>query len=127
MREVTFPGDNNRPEGAWPCSNQNERWTGRAHHERIMSTELAEIGNAQVVVRNANETIQASADRFTIVRDIPFICECPDPNCSEVVNLGFDTYEAIRQSPRHFFNVSGHEASSVAAGAERIIAVSSAA
>jgi len=88
-----------------------------------MSTELAEIGNAQVVFRNANETIQASADRFTIVRDIPFICECPDPTCSEVVNLGFDTYEAIRQSPRHFFNVSGHEASSVAAGAERIIAV----
>jgi hypothetical protein len=88
-----------------------------------MSNDQAEIGNAQVALRRANETIQASADRFTIDRNIPFICECPDPNCSEVVNLSFDTYEAIRQSPRQFFNVSGHEASSVAAGAERIVAL----
>jgi len=57
VREVTFPGDNNRPEGAWPCSNQNERWTGRAHHERIMSTELAEIGNAFTYVKEGRRQI----------------------------------------------------------------------
>ena len=88
-----------------------------------MTADQAEIGNAQVALRNANETIQASADRFTLVDSIPFICECPDPECSEVVNLSYDTYEAIRQSPRQFFNVSGHETPSVEAGAERIIAV----
>ena len=88
-----------------------------------MTADQAEIGNAQVGFRNANETIQASADRFTIERNIPFICECPDQNCSDVVNLSYDTYEAIRQSPRRFFNVSGHEKSSVAARAERIVAV----
>lgn len=82
-----------------------------------------EIGKAQVGFRNANETIQASADRFTILHDIPFICECADENCSEVVYLAFDTYEAIRQSPRQFFNITGHETPSVEAGAERIIAV----
>lgn len=82
-----------------------------------------EIGKAQVAARNANETIQASADRFTIVRNIPFICECADHGCSEVVRMSFDEYEAIRQYPRRFFNVSGHEGPSVEAGAERIAAV----
>ena len=54
---------------------------------------------------------------------IPFVCECPDPDCSEIVRLTFDEYEAIRQYPRRFFNVSGHERRSVDAGAERISAV----
>ena len=39
------------------------------------------------------------------------------------VRLSFDEYEAVRQYPCRFFNVSGHETTSVEAGAERIIAV----
>lgn len=88
-----------------------------------MDDHLAEIGEAQVVFRNANDTIQASADRLTIVDGIPFICECPDRGCSEIVRLSFDQYDAIRQHPRRFFNVTGHEQTSVEAGAERIVAV----
>ncbi len=82
-----------------------------------------EIGQAQVACRLENEAIQASADKLTLLGPIPFVCECPDPDCSEIVRLSFDEYEAIRRYPRRFFNVSGHEAASVEAGAERIIAV----
>lgn len=82
-----------------------------------------EIGQAQVVCRAENEAIQASADKLTLLGPIPFVCECPERNCSEIVRLSFDEYEAIRQFPRRFFNVSGHETASVDAGAERIIAV----
>ena len=82
-----------------------------------------EIGQAQVACRSENEAIQASVDKLTLQGAIPFVCECPDSDCAEVVRMTFDEYEAIRQNPRHFFNVSGHEAASVAAGAERIIAV----
>jgi hypothetical protein len=82
-----------------------------------------EIGQAQVAYRTENEAIQASADKLTLLGPIPFVCECPDRDCSEIVRLSFDEYEAIRQYPRRFFNVSGHEAESVIAGAERIIAV----
>ena len=85
------------------------------HHERI--------GRAQLVCRAENEAIQASADSLALVGRIPFVCECPDPECSEIVRLSFEAYEAIRQYPRQFFNVSGHEAASIAAGAERVIAV----
>ena len=41
------------------------------------------------------------------------------------MRLSFDEYETIRQYPRRFFNISGHETASVEAGAERIIAVAS--
>lgn len=81
-----------------------------------------EIGHAQVACRQENEAIQASADKLTILGPIPFVCECPDHDCSEIVRLTFDQYEAIRQHPRRFFNVTGHERASVEAGAERIIA-----
>jgi hypothetical protein len=118
VREVTSPAKNiNRkdrdhaePQAALPA-------------RRYVSTDQESIGNAQVALRNTNETIQASADRLTLVLNIPFICECPDPNCSEIVNLSFETYDAIRQSPRQFFNISGHEVPSVKACAERVIAV----
>ena len=82
-----------------------------------------EIGEAQVAFRNANEKIQASADGFAMPGSIPFICECPDRDCMELVRLTFDEYDAIRQHPTRFFNITGHESSSVATGAERIVAV----
>jgi hypothetical protein len=82
-----------------------------------------EIGEAQVRFRAENEAIQVSSDAVAILGPIPFVCECPDPACTEIVRMTFDAYDAIRQDPRRFFNVSGHEAASVAAGAERVVAV----
>ena len=41
----------------------------------------------------------------------------------ELVHLTFDEYDAIRQHPTRFFNVTGHERTSVESGAERIVAV----
>jgi hypothetical protein len=81
------------------------------------------IGHAQIAARTENEAIQASADKLAMLGPIPFVCECADRNCAEIVRLSFDEYEAIRQYPCRFFNISGHETTSVAAAAERIIAV----
>ena len=58
---------------------------------------LAEIGQAQVSYRVENEAIEASADRLALLGPIPFVCECPDRDCAEIVRLSFDEYEAIRQ------------------------------
>ncbi len=88
-----------------------------------MSGRQEKIGEAQIAFRNANETIQASADSFAILGAIPFVCECPSRDCTELIELSFDQYEAIRQNPRRFFNLTGHERTSVDAGAERIVAV----
>lgn len=92
-----------------------DRMNAQAHQE--------EIGQAQVACRTENEAIQASADKLTLLGPIPFVCECPERDCAELVRLTFDEYEAIRQDPRRFFNISGHEAASVEVGAERILAV----
>lgn len=88
-----------------------------------MSGLQEEIGEAQVAFRNANETIQASADSFAIYGNIPFVCECANRDCMEIVPLSFDQYDAIRQHPTRFFNITGHERTSVEEGAERIVAV----
>jgi hypothetical protein len=86
-------------------------------------TQQREIGQAQVRFRAENEAIHASSDSLAMLGPIPFVCECPDPDCREIVRMSFDVYDTIRQDPRRFFNVSGHEAASVAARAERIVAV----
>jgi hypothetical protein len=48
---------------------------------------------------------------------VPFICECSDPTCMEIVRLDFDEYEDVRQHPRRFFTVPGHAEAAVQAGA----------
>ncbi|MDX6369321.1 MAG: hypothetical protein QOG93_823 [Gaiellaceae bacterium] len=82
-----------------------------------------QIGHAQVAARTENEAIQASADAFALFGLIPFVCECADPTCAQIVQLTFEQYDAIRKFPRRFFNVSGHEQSAVDARAERLILV----
>lgn len=81
------------------------------------------IARHQISFRDANEKIQAAADSTALGGPIPFICECPDSECADIVRLTFDEYEAIREHPRRFFNVPSHEHKSVAAGAETVLAV----
>lgn len=81
------------------------------------------IAEQEIAFREANEKIEATADSVSLLGLIPFVCECPRSDCVDIVRLTFDEYEAVRQHPRRFFNVPGHEADSVAAGAEAILVV----
>jgi hypothetical protein len=47
---------------------------------------------------------------------VPFICECADADCMEIVRFDIVEYENIRRHPRRFFAVLGHEAPALAAG-----------
>jgi hypothetical protein len=82
-----------------------------------------QIAERQIAFRELNETIEATADSIPLAGLIPFTCECPDPACAELVQLSFEEYEAVRQHPRRFFNVPGHERDSVEAGAEVLLVV----
>jgi hypothetical protein len=73
--------------------------------------------------RAENEHIYASADALSMHGPIPFLCECADPACTEIVRMSDIEYDTVSQYPCRFFNVSGHEASSVEAGAERVLLV----
>lgn len=70
--------------------------------------------------RNANERIGAAAEAYDATMPIPFICECADPTCVDIVRLDLAEYEEIRQDSHRFFNIPGHEA--VAQGAAVVVA-----
>jgi hypothetical protein len=70
--------------------------------------------------RDANEHISTVASAYGVHTPVPFICECANPTCSEIVPLELDQYEEIRANPRHFVNIPGHQAA--AQGAAVVVA-----
>jgi hypothetical protein len=75
----------------------------------------------QSTFREANERIEAAADKLALVGPVPFICECPERRCMEIIRLTLEAYEAVRQHSRWFFNAPGHQRVAVEAGAAVVI------
>lgn len=67
------------------------------------------VARDDAMFRDANERIKKSAAAAEIER-VPFICECADARCTQIVRLTIAEYETIRSDPTHFLNVPGHEA-----------------
>jgi hypothetical protein len=78
------------------------------------------IAENQSAFRRANERIEATADLMGLLV-VPFVCECPDGECDQIVRMTLDEYESVRVNPRQFFTVPGHESQSVNAGASVVI------
>jgi hypothetical protein len=74
------------------------------------------IARNQAAFRDANERINTAAAVYAVDIPVPFICECAEPTCSEIVRLELSQYEAIRANPRHFLSIPGHQAAERAAG-----------
>jgi hypothetical protein len=74
------------------------------------------IARNQAIFRSANERIHAAAGAYDVALRVPFICECADPTCTEVVRLQLAEYEEIRSDPRRFFNVPGHQTAAQGVG-----------
>jgi hypothetical protein len=82
---------------------------------------IERIAHNQSRFREANETIEATADRMRLADPIPFVCECPELGCTEIVHLSLDDYESVRANGRRFFVVPGHEAHSLESGADEVV------
>jgi hypothetical protein len=67
------------------------------------------IARNNATFRDANEHISAAAGIYGIDSPVPFICECADPHCSEIVRMRLEEYEAIRAHSRHFLHIPGHQ------------------
>lgn len=61
------------------------------------------------VFRDANESIRASADEFRVEGLLPFLCECADPGCTEIVRMNRAEYEGVRSRSNRFATALGHE------------------
>jgi hypothetical protein len=70
------------------------------------------VARNDATFREANEKIEEAA-RGAGLETVPFICECAEPHCTEIVYLRLSEYERIRAEPTHFVNVPGHEASAM--------------
>ena len=69
------------------------------------------IGRNDSIFRHANEEIDEVAEAGRVGEPTPFICECADPRCHEIILMTLAEYGEIRQDARLFLNVPGHEAS----------------
>ncbi len=70
----------------------------------------------EALFREANERLRAGA-RQIVGTDwegpVPFLCECPRPDCGGVVLLTLSDYRRIRADPQRAFVKPGHEDRSI--------------
>lgn len=57
-----------------------------------------EIALAAQETRSANDRIGAKARRLHFTARVPFLCECLDPRCRELVLLAPDAFDALRDA-----------------------------
>ena len=65
----------------------------------------------QSAARTSNERLSrmAVSHRFESHQRVPFVCECADPECQEIVMLSHDEYERVRDHSSRFLLAAGHE------------------
>jgi hypothetical protein len=66
------------------------------------------VAQNQARFREANEGIEQAALEYDVDGGLPFICECSDPDCVEILRLKLADYEAIRATSTHFIHAPGH-------------------
>jgi hypothetical protein len=66
------------------------------------------VARNEAVFREANEHIRDAAITHDVRARVPFLCECADEGCREIVRLSLEEYEAVRQDPRRFINAPDH-------------------
>ena len=58
--------------------------------------------------RAANEQIAEKAKVLSFPTKVPFLCECADDACTELLPLDLDEYDRVRAEPAHLVTVPGH-------------------
>jgi hypothetical protein len=60
--------------------------------------------------RAANETIHSRAEDLGVEMErLPFLCECPLEDCTEILLLTPAEYKDVRRSPQRYMTAVGHE------------------
>ena len=79
-----------------------------AHNDETRTRSLA---MNQARFRYSNERLRRTAAhiRFEPSDRVPFVCECADRDCFEVVMLSLEEYDRLRTHPSWFLFVAEHE------------------
>ena len=76
-----------------------------------MTAEEERLARNEATFREANERVNAAANRLELDQLVPFICECGRQECMTIVRVTTEDYERIRAVPTHFLYAAGHEKS----------------
>jgi hypothetical protein len=71
------------------------------------------LARNEALFRRVNEAIEAGRQDTDERSRVAFLCECGALGCNELIDLPVAEYEAVREHPRRFFLVPGHEAPEV--------------
>ena len=68
---------------------------------------------------SANERIHLSAEGFGFDEVVPFLCECSEITCTEIVRLSLDNYRKAKEGGEAFILQPGHEDANIERVTER--------
>jgi len=68
------------------------------------------IARNEATFRDANERIHGAAVRHEMRAPTPFVCECAEPRCTDIIRLPLTEYERVRSEPTWFLCRDGHDA-----------------
>ena len=63
----------------------------------------------EISFRKANERLGEKRAELDAEGRTPFLCECSDPRCTELVRLTLAEYERVRSNPRWFLIAGDHD------------------
>ena len=69
--------------------------------------DVERIARNDATFRHANERIERAAEQAD-VELVPFLCECADERCTEIVRVSLADYEAVREHPERFLTAPDH-------------------
>lgn len=82
---------------------------------------VARISRNNEIFREANESIRGAVERYDHELDrVPFLCECPEEDCMELVRLTMEEYAEVRADSHHYLTAVGHERAEAPVG--RVVA-----
>ena len=74
-----------------------------------MTTSEERAAKNEISFREANERLGAKRAELAAEGRTPFLCECSDPRCTDLVRLTLAEYERVRSNPRWFLVAAGHD------------------
>jgi hypothetical protein len=77
--------------------------------DEFAPTSAERIARNDATFREANESIAQTAEAYRVDAAVPFICECAEPTCTQIVRLSLVEYGHVRSNPRWFVNAVGHQ------------------
>lgn len=63
----------------------------------------------EIIFREANEKLGEKRHELGVGGRTPYLCECEDPTCTELIRLALADYEHVRSHANWFLVAAGHD------------------